>query len=449
MTLIDEKILIDYPLPVFIDKAEIILNQMENNAVAQICCNNGSKGTGFFCEIPLDNNNEETLPAFITANHVIDENYLKNEKQILIKINNGKKIDIKYISLKDKFKYTNKKYDVTIIEIDKKLDKINEFLEFDENILNDTKGYIGNSIYTLHFLSPIEERKIAVSYGIIKNNFKKKENDFIHYCSTENGSSGAPILNLYNNKIIGIHKQASKEEQFNIGSFLYYSLNEFINKYKQKEYIYNLKTDNEKFYQLYLKLYNKGFVSDIIEIKKRFVRSIAYKLICSNKKKPEDWKNWISAWHGTNSSNLESIVENGLKIPGTKIKDKTIIKNKNYIALKDNVFGIKNWDNAIFASKNIHYALTYSDNYGREEDIGESWKALVEVRIKPGGFTSHKSKFIIEYYIGHGLVDEIDDEDDIYRISSEKNIIVTSITLISKFHYMLHIDDKKIIDFIE
>ena len=284
MTLIDEKILIDYPLPVFIDKAEIILNKMKNNAVVQICGKNGSKGTGFFCEIPLDNNNEETLSAFITANHVIDENYLKNEKQILIKINNGKKIVPKYISLKDKFKYTNKKYDVTIIEIDKKLDKINEFLEFDENILNDTKSYIGNSIYTLHYPSPIEEGKIAVSYGIIKKNFKEKENDFIHYCSTEKGSSGAPILNLYNNKIIWIHKQAFKEEQFNIGSFLYYSLNEFINKYKQKEYIYNLKTYNEKFYQLYLKLYNKGFVSDLIQFKNEDENIIAYKLICSIKK---------------------------------------------------------------------------------------------------------------------------------------------------------------------
>ena len=85
-----------------------------------------------------------------------------------------------------------------------------------------------------------------------------------------------------------------------------------------------------------------------------------------------------------------------------------------------------------FASKNINYALTYSDNYDGETCIFDYWKALVEVKIKPGGFTSHKSKFIIEYYIGHGHVNEKDDEVDIYRISSEKNIIVTSIIIIFK-----------------
>ena len=99
-----------------------------------------------------------------------------------------------------------------------------------------------------------------------------------------------------------------------------------------------------------------------------------------------------------------------------------------------------------FASKNINYALTYSDNYDGETCIFDYWKALVEVKIKPGGFTSHKSKFIIKYIIKDHGIREKDDEVDIYRISSEKNIIVTSITLI---YNLAHYDDKKIIDFIE
>ena len=79
------------------------------------------------------------------------KNIYKKKKKILIKINNRKKIDIKYISLKDKFKYANKKYDATIIE-KKQKDNIRDFLKFDENILNDNIGYIGNSAYILDFL---------------------------------------------------------------------------------------------------------------------------------------------------------------------------------------------------------------------------------------------------------------------------------------------------------
>ena len=30
-----------------------------------------------------------------------------------------------------------------------------------------------------------------------------------------------------------------------------------------------------------------------------------------------DWHKWIPAWHGTKFEYLESIVENGLQLPGT------------------------------------------------------------------------------------------------------------------------------------
>ena len=87
------------------------------------------------------------------------KNIYKKKKKILIKINNRKKIDIKYISLKDKFKYANKKYDATIIE-KKQKDNIRDFLKFDENILNDNIGYIGNSAYILDFLSFSRKEKL-------------------------------------------------------------------------------------------------------------------------------------------------------------------------------------------------------------------------------------------------------------------------------------------------
>ena len=51
--------------------------------------------------------------------------------------------------------------------------------------------------------------------------------NIFHTCYTESGSSGSPIMNLLNNKVIGIHKEASRFN-FNIGSFIKNPINTFI-----------------------------------------------------------------------------------------------------------------------------------------------------------------------------------------------------------------------------
>ena len=56
--------------------------------------------------------------------------------------------------------------------------------------------------------------------------------DIKHTCSTENGSSCSPILNLETNKVIGIHKEGSTIFDFNKGTYLKYALIDFINKNK-------------------------------------------------------------------------------------------------------------------------------------------------------------------------------------------------------------------------
>ena len=177
-------------------------------SVCKICLKDGSKATGFFCRIPLAE--EKYLSAFITNNHVINKEYLNQKKEIEIKLDNGYKTTIKKINIKEGFKYTNEAYDITIIEL-KNINKDDtyEFLDFDENILNDNGvGYIGNPIYILHYPSHFEENKEAVSYGILKSRCEDKTYNFRHLYSTEKGSSGSPILNLLNNKVIGVHKEA-------------------------------------------------------------------------------------------------------------------------------------------------------------------------------------------------------------------------------------------------
>ena len=127
MNLINEKLLNDYPKPVFIEETEKILRQMKKS-VCKIFKKDGQKGTGFFCKIPL--NSKIYLPTFITNNHIIDEQYLNKENDILIKWNDGK--NTTSLNFKNKFRYTNKTYDITIIVINEKIDV--EFLTLDENI---------------------------------------------------------------------------------------------------------------------------------------------------------------------------------------------------------------------------------------------------------------------------------------------------------------------------
>ena len=231
----NEKKLRDYPRPIFIEENDLITQQMKKT-ICKVSTESGEKGTGFFCKIPIPH---KDLKVFVTNNHLINQKYLDTQKVIYVSINNKPK----EIKIKNKlFKYTNEKYDATIIEIEEDLDDTH-FLELDENqIIID---YIGTSIYTLQYPSFNEIQKPAVSYGILKKKYLDKEYDFIHYCSTEHGSSGSPILNLSNFKIIGIHKKTRVEGQYNIGVFIHFIIEDFTLKYNNRKVQYEGYTKKE------------------------------------------------------------------------------------------------------------------------------------------------------------------------------------------------------------
>ena len=62
-----------------------------------------------------------------------------------------------------------------------------------------------------------------------------------HTCSTDYGSSGSPILNLEDNTVIGIHKEASPYN-FNKGTFLKFPINDFNAKIEKEKEKKNWKT---------------------------------------------------------------------------------------------------------------------------------------------------------------------------------------------------------------
>ena len=232
MDIINEQKLNNYPEIVSLEATEIIINQMKRK-ICKIYLDNGKKGTGFFCKIQLINNKE--LKVLITNNHLIN---LEMER-IAISINNDN--IIKEIELNNRIKYTNKEYDITIIEIQEK-DNINDHLELDENIMKKEKSiYIKNSIYILQYPG---SKKLGVSYGILKEIDKDKKYNFNHLCASEEGASGSPIINLTNNKVIGIHRGAYKNFNYNIGLFLNFAIEDFIN--KNKKSIINIPNIKEK-----------------------------------------------------------------------------------------------------------------------------------------------------------------------------------------------------------
>jgi len=192
----------DHVIPISMEQMKYILNQMEKS-IYKIKCNIGS-ASGFLCLITFPTK-LNLLPTLITNNHVLSEKdiAIKQKIQCLLKDD----FEFKTIIIdENRKKYTSEKYDTTIVEIKPKDDNIdiNSFLEIDEGIFEENlnQKYQHKSIYTLHFPKSGE---IKVSYGTIK--YINEKNYYIgHLCSTSGGSSGGPLLNLNNYKVIGVHK---------------------------------------------------------------------------------------------------------------------------------------------------------------------------------------------------------------------------------------------------
>ena len=222
-----EKKIIGSADPVNIASTKTILDQM----IHGICKMKikGSTGTGFFCKIHLGNN--QTMNCLMTNYHVLDEKYYKENKEINLLLNEDK--EVKTINTKlERKTYFNKEYDITIIEL-KQIDNISNVLELDENLFIDKTNFFfaDKSIYILQYP---KGKDAAVSYGQLKGFYKY---NIKHTCSTDYGSSGSPILNLENNKVIGIHKECSSIFNYNQGTFLKYPLNCFISQNKSENLI--------------------------------------------------------------------------------------------------------------------------------------------------------------------------------------------------------------------
>ena len=267
-----------YPKYITYEKTKKIMEQIEKG----ICKINYQKGrgTGFFLKIMNGDKSEYVL---MTNNHIIDESILKGKKELCVELlnNEEKKIDLN----NNKKLYTNKDYDITIIEINKEKENIDYFLELDEIALKENQNLYNENIYIIQYPHTNFVQKASVSYGITKccDDF-----NIMHLCSTDNGSSGSPILKTDTNEVIGIHRLYHKTLNCNVGSFLRYSINDYLNntniieKENMQEYSFKEKSNNNERLSIELGLVNinnnTSYLNSVLQLIKNFNNFSSYYL---------------------------------------------------------------------------------------------------------------------------------------------------------------------------
>jgi len=212
-------------------------------SICRIDCNKW-KGTGFLCQINISNST--SIKALITCNHVLNRNL----------INKGDKIDISFNNEKLKFRitindstyvYTNKEYDITIIEVFG-FEYIkyflcfwckNYFLFLKINAENPEDINKDKDIVIFHYEGG---KEVKYSNGKLKNiDFQY----FYHCCSTKEGSSGSPILMLEDYTVIGIHN-GDYQKKTNVGIYIKKPIDAFIEKYNDDLKLGLLKNKKER-----------------------------------------------------------------------------------------------------------------------------------------------------------------------------------------------------------
>ena len=207
------------------EKMEQVLFMMRN-CICKIKLKNGEIGTGFFCKIPFPDL-FNLLPVLVTCNHVLNKNSIAFGNKINITLNNQDSVIYPIILDKNRRIFTDEDKDVTIIEIRPEYDKIKyeSFLDIDDTFYRNEplEIYNNKSVCIIHYENGENAKCSIGKLGNIDNDSYTIK----HQCKTSKGSSGSPIINLSNFKVIGIHKGSQDQYNINLGTLIITPINEF------------------------------------------------------------------------------------------------------------------------------------------------------------------------------------------------------------------------------
>ena len=179
----------------------------------------------------------------------------------------------KEIKIKDERKvFTNKELDYTCIEL-LESDNIIDYFKIEPKLFKYDKNKLkNNDIFILQFPNGND---LSFSYGKI---LSLKDNKIIHSASTDNGSSGSPIIRRSkDNYIIGLHyggyKKNKNEYKFNLAT----SFKSILDNIKQQYYneikcIYIPKKNEDEInllhdYNLDVKNWSENYKNEYLEVK--------------------------------------------------------------------------------------------------------------------------------------------------------------------------------------
>jgi len=177
---------------------------------------NDWKASGFFLKFQR---NKKPFHCLLTNQHVITPDMVNNKETITIKYDNeNKELKLKLnptkriiVCFKDFYKL-----DVTLVEIIKD-DKIKEdfYLSPKVNYNYSFKDFCGKDIQIVQYPGGND---LSYSEGKITRLYNNNENIFYHNSSTQQGSSGGPIVLKGEYTVLAIHKGTNSEE--NVGIFI-------------------------------------------------------------------------------------------------------------------------------------------------------------------------------------------------------------------------------------
>ena len=211
------------------------INEMIRQMSSYICLIhdiNGDKATGFFSKIHFPDD-FTLLPVLISNSKILNKENTQIYKTIHLTLDDDKKSEFFLLIDSSRKILIDDSLGVSVIEIKDK-DKINKFLDIDDNI--NKEDYINlykrrPEVYTLNYSEKKNTPYSSYSGGMLKEIF---DNKIRYSCKASLYSPGAPILLISNYKVIGIHIRTIKgqnDKEYSEGIFIKCVIEKFKNKF--------------------------------------------------------------------------------------------------------------------------------------------------------------------------------------------------------------------------